>query len=336
MDIGFTTSFPVEIVFAAGHKPVDLNNLFITKEPLKHVQAAESEGFPRNICSWIKGMYYTIMEYDFKTVISVIQGDCSNNHSMMSILQDKGIDVIPFSFPAIRDRQALAREISQLRERFSVSEKQVLEVKRELDLIRKKLLKLDRLTWQERKISGAENHYWLINSSDFQGNPVEYNKKLDDFLSEVDDRPSSFIAEKSRREIRLAFIGVPPIFIDLYEFLAEQSADVIFNEVQRQFAMPYLRKDLIDQYLVFTYPYSAFERLEDITEEVSKRNIDGIISYSQAFCHLQIDNILFKKYLRLPFLTIEGDQPAKLDERTKLRLESFLDVIRFNEPLPKA
>jgi benzoyl-CoA reductase/2-hydroxyglutaryl-CoA dehydratase subunit BcrC/BadD/HgdB len=330
MDIGFTTSFPVEVVFAAGHRPVDLNNIFITGEPQKQVQSAESEGFPRNICSWIKGMYYTILDHDFKTVISVIQGDCSNNHSMMSILQDKGIEVIPFSFPVSRDKQALEREISHLRERFSVTPVQVGEVKKELDAIRCKLVQLDRLTWQERKISGAENHYWLINSSDFTGDPGIYEKKLDEFLKEAENREPLTKTRNSQREIRLAFIGVPPIFRDLYEFISAQEADVIFNEVQRQFSMPYLKDEIIDQYLSFTYPYSVFERLEDIKEEVARRQIDGVISYSQAFCHLQIDNILLKKYINYPFLTIEGDQPAKLDERTKLRLESFLDVIRFN------
>ena len=30
--IAFTSSFPVEVIFAAGHIPVDLNNVFITND----------------------------------------------------------------------------------------------------------------------------------------------------------------------------------------------------------------------------------------------------------------------------------------------------------------
>jgi len=330
MQIGFTTSFPVEVILAAGHSPVDLNNIFITGDPEKSVQSAESNGFPRNICSWIKGIYDTVIVNDIKTVIGVVQGDCSNTHSLMSLLDDRGVEVIPFSFPYYKDKKTLQREIDILRVRFQVSEKQVEEVKTELDQIRKKLLELDRLTYEDRQVSGGENHLWLVSSSDFNGDPVLFNKELDLFLQDAKNRKSvSSLSNNRQREIRLGYIGVPPIFTDLYQFLPELSADIVFNEVQRQFAMPYLKENLVDQYLAFTYPYKVFDRLEDIKREIEIRKIDGIISYSQAFCHRQIDNILLKKYLKLPFLTIEGDQPTKLDERTKLRLESFFDLIRF-------
>jgi len=332
MRIGFTTSFPVEIILAAGHTPVDLNNIFITGEPEKRVYAAESSGFPRNICSWIKGIYDTVMVNDIKTVIGVIQGDCSNTHSLMSLLEDKGVEVIPFSFPYYKDKMTLQREIDILRVRFQVSQKRVDEVKRELDQIRKKLIELDRLTYQERKVSGGENHLWLVSSSDFNGNPVIFNKELEIFLQEAKNRKSlEYSSDNRQREVRLGYIGVPPIFTDLYQYLPEQNTDIVYNEVQRQFAMPFLKETLVDQYLAFTYPYKVFDRLEDIKREIELRKLDGIISYSQAFCHRQIDNILLKKYLRLPFLTIEGDQPTRLDERTKLRLESFLDLIRFKQ-----
>ena len=40
--IGMTTTVPVEVILAAGHVPVDLNNVFITgSEPMRQVEAAE-------------------------------------------------------------------------------------------------------------------------------------------------------------------------------------------------------------------------------------------------------------------------------------------------------
>jgi len=196
-------------------------------------------------------------------------------------------------------------------------------VKKRLDKIRKKLIKLDELTWKENKVTGLENHLWLVNSSDFNGDPDDFEKRLDGFLKEASNR------KPINADFRFGFLGVPPIITDLYDFLLENNVNVVFNEIQRQFSMPYLEEDLVDQYLSYTYPYSIFDRLKDIQIEIKKRKLDAVISYSQSFCHRQIDNILIKKYIDIPVITIEGDQPGNLDARTKLRIESFLDMLRY-------
>ena len=323
MNIGFTTSFPVEIVFAAGHKPIDLNNIFVTGNARKFVEEAEFEGYPRNICSWIKGMYSVALTSEIDAVIGVVEGDCSNTHSLMETLKDKNVEVIPFSFTYIRDRKELEAEINKLEEYFQVEHSDVLKVKKRLDEIRKKLIRLDELTWKENKVTGLENHLWLVNSSDFNSNPDDYENRLDTFLQEVKKR------DPIKTDFRFGFLGVPPIITDFYDFLLEHKTNIVFNEIQRQFSMPYLEENLVDQYLKYTYPYSIFDRLEDIKIEIEKRKLDAVISYSQSFCHRQIDNILIKKYVDIPVLTIEGDQPGKLDARTKLRIESFLDMLRY-------
>lgn len=102
----------------------------------------------------------------------------------------------------------------------------------------------------------------------------------------------------------------------------------MFNEVQRQFAMPYEVDDLVEQYRLYTYPYGVFYRLEDIQKEVEKRQLDGIIHYVQSFCFRQIEDMIYRDKLDLPILTIEGDAPGKVDARTRLRIESFLEMLR--------
>ena len=69
--IGLTTTLPVEAVLAAGLAPVDLNNLFISSpEALARVSAAESAGFPRTVCAWVKGIYATLQDHpEIKAVI---------------------------------------------------------------------------------------------------------------------------------------------------------------------------------------------------------------------------------------------------------------------------
>ena len=64
-----TSSIPVEVLYAAGRVPVDLNNIFITdKDPSALIAQAEEEGFPRSVCAWIKGIFAVA-----KTIPSWIQ-----------------------------------------------------------------------------------------------------------------------------------------------------------------------------------------------------------------------------------------------------------------------
>ena len=55
--------------------------------------------------------------------------------------------------------------------------------------------------------------------------------------------------------------------------------------------------------------------------------MDGVIHYVQAFCYRGIDDIVIKRELDLPVLTIEGEKQNRLDARTKLRLDAFIDML---------
>jgi len=87
-NIGITTTVPIEILIAAGYKPVDLNNVFITdRRPERLVNIAEKAGFPLNCCSWIKGIYGVCMDYGIDTILCVTTGDCSNTIMLMEVLK---------------------------------------------------------------------------------------------------------------------------------------------------------------------------------------------------------------------------------------------------------
>ncbi|MBP7309808.1 MAG: 2-hydroxyacyl-CoA dehydratase [Candidatus Cloacimonetes bacterium] len=318
--IGFTTSLPVEVILAAGHIPIDLNNIFLSTDAQGLVHSAELKGFPRTVCSWIKGNFAAALKADLDEVIGIVQGDCSNTHSLLDLISEEGLPIVRFSFPDNHDYLALDNEIRKLEAHYGVSRAATLAMKQRLDRIRAKLTTLDEWTWKQRLVSGKENHLWQVNASDFQGNPDQFEQELD-----------AFMAVAARRDplptrLRLGYLGVPPIFSNIYEAISELGGEVLYNEVQRQFAMPYLKEDIVDQYLVYTYPYSVFDRLPDIQEQLALRQLDAIISYTQSFCHLQLDNLILKKHLKLPFLTLEGDKPEELDSRTLLRLESFFEV----------
>jgi benzoyl-CoA reductase/2-hydroxyglutaryl-CoA dehydratase subunit BcrC/BadD/HgdB len=130
-------------------------------------------------------------------------------------------------------------------------------------------------------------------------------------------------------EIRLAYIGVPSVYAkELYPYIEKHGTRVVFNEVQRQFAMPEPGESLAAQYSRYTYPYSIHERIKDIKNEIQKRRIDGVIHYVQAFCHRGIGDIVIRDAIDLPMLTLEGNADFFLNGHVKTRIEAFLDMIQ--------
>lgn len=322
--IGFTTTIPVEVILAAQKIPLDLNNVFVNAENSSAmVEFAEEAGYPRTTCGWIKGLYTAALDYDLEALIAVMVGDCSNTQALMETLFLKGVNTIPFAYPFDRDINMLKAHIHKLMDNFQVDITEVEQVKRDLQPIRVLLKELDDMTWQDNLVKGAENHYFLVSSSDFNSNPNKFADELANFIKQAKLR------EPLKEEVRLAFIGVPPIFTDLYDVLESMGARVVFNEVQRQFSMPYDTDDIYEQYIKYTYPYGIFARLDDIVQEINKRNIDGIIHYTQSFCYRQIEDLIVRERLDLPFITLEGDKPGKVDARSRMRLEAFINMIKF-------
>ncbi|MGI6631132.1 MAG: 2-hydroxyacyl-CoA dehydratase family protein [Bacillota bacterium] len=322
--IGLTTTVPVEVIYAGGYIPVDLNNVFITgKETHKYIEKAELAGYPRNLCGWIKGIYGTVLsEPEINKVIAVTQGDCSNTHALMETLELAGIEIIPFAFPFDRDRDLLKLQIEKLMDRLGTNWGEVNKTKEDLDRVRQLVWEIDRLTYEENLVSGWENHLFQVSCSDFNGNPTVFAEEAKAFIEQVQERTPF------ENEIRIGFIGVPPIITDIYHYLEERGGRVVFNEVQRQFTMPFSTEDLIEQYRLYTYPYHVFYRLEDVQREIERRNIDMLIHYTQSFCFRQIEDIIFRNKIKIPILSLEGDRPGPVDARSKMRIDSFLDMMR--------
>ena len=326
--LGFTTSIPVEMVLAGGYQPVDLNNRFITDpDPSGLVREAEELGLSRTLCAWIKGIYaWALAHPEVEKIVAVTQGDCSNTHALMELLSVAGRQVIPFDFPQGRNRQKLVLEMEHLAQALGVDLAQAENTRLELLTLRQDLARLDEMTWQTGRLTGAENHLWLVSASDFNGDPANFHGELREFLAAAGSRP------RSKARVRLGLLGVPPIMSDLHETLWELGGAVVYNEVARQFAMPPLPPDrpdsLTDQYLRYTYPYDVFGRIADIAREVEKRRLDGLVHYTQSFCFRQMQDLVLREQLRVPMLTLEGDRVGPVDSRTRMRLEAFIDVLR--------
>ena len=323
--IGITTTVPIEILIAAGYQPVDLNNVFITdSSPEQLVNIAEKTGFPLNCCSWIKGIYGVCMNYGIDTILCVTTGDCSNTIMLMEVLKLKGLKVIPFAYPDQPAPQRMQHALETLAEALGTTIEAADRIRVELEPGRHLALELDQLTWQQGLVSGWENHLWLVSTSDFNQDYHKYYHQLQKLLADCHQRQPY-----PKDMLRLAYIGVPSVYgQDLYHYLEDNRARVVFNEIQRQFAMPEPGNSLAEQYSNYTYPYSIYHRLNDITTELERRQVDGVIHYVQAFCHRGIGDIIFRDTLKLPILTLEGNDDFLLTHHIKTRIEAFLDILK--------
>ena len=321
--IGITATVPVEIILAAGLIPVDLNNLFIASpHPDRLVAGAEAAGFSHGICSWIKGIYSVVLDQGIGRVIAVTGGDCSNTVALGEVLEERGVEVITFEYPLDRSREALLEQMERLQKRLSATWAGIDAARSRLGSIRSKLKELDELTFRDNLVTGLENHLFLVGSSDFNGDPDRFEVELGAFLGSAMQR------EAGRNEIRLGYLGVPPILGGFYEFIETLGARVVFNEVQRQFSMPYEGSDIVEQYVLYTYPYDVKGRLRDIEQAIEERGLHGLIHYTQTFCYRQIHDIILRERLSIPILTLEGDRPGMLDGRTAFRIETFVEMLR--------
>jgi benzoyl-CoA reductase/2-hydroxyglutaryl-CoA dehydratase subunit BcrC/BadD/HgdB len=322
--IGITTTVPVEILIAAGYEPVDLNNVLVSEaDPGRLITIAERAGFPLNCCSWIKGIYGVCLDRGIEDVICVTSGDCSNTIMLRETLKLKGLNAMAFAYPDRPDKKQMDYALEKLAATLGTTLKAAEKVRKELQPVRDLALKLDEMTWRENKASGGENHLWLVSASDFNGDKEKYQRELQELINTCDRR-----LPYPDDEIRLGYIGVPAVYAkEFYHFIEKQGARVVFNEVQRQFAMPEPGESLAEQYSNYTYPYSIQERIKDIKTEIERRQIVGVIHYVQAFCHRGIGDIVFRSAIDLPMLTLEGNADFFLNTHVKTRIEAFLDMI---------
>ena len=336
--IGLTTTIPVEAVFAAGLVPVDLNNIFVSNPQRdQFIERALEEGFPQGSCAWLKGIFgATVARGGPRRVIGVVRGDCDGTDILLEALELEGIEVIAFAYPLPPNREDMERELRRFCSRLGTSLEAAESWRPRLAPVREALHEADRLCWEGNRLTGREAHGWLVSSSDFEGDPDAYLLRLLEFLAEARDREP--LDRRGGlpfgREVRLGYIGVPPITPEIFDLAEPLGARFVFHEVQRQFSMLAgdggAPEDLASQYLSYTYPYDVRGRALDINRQSELRRLDGIVHYVQSFCHRNMEDVIFIKTLDKPLLTVECDCPGGLGATAWARLENFVQVLGEN------
>ncbi|MCD8352000.1 MAG: 2-hydroxyacyl-CoA dehydratase [Planctomycetaceae bacterium] len=319
--IGITTTVPVEIIYAAGRTPVDLNNIFVADPDANRLVAyAEERGFPQSACAWTKGLYGAIHTRGIKEVVGVIEGDCSNTYALCEILESEGITVHPYGYPVSRRPDDLEEALRRFAASLGTTLEAAEAVKPRLDEVRAIAGEIYALAGQGRVHSG-ELFGALLNTSDFFGDPDKCQADLEAMLATAKAAP-----EPATPPLRLSCCGVPTILADLWDVFEGLGARFVDHEVPRQFALlDGIGKGMVETYIRYTYPYDVFRRIEDVTTEAERQGARGLIHYVQSFCHRQIEDRLWRERVSMPILTLEADRPGRVDERTRTRIEAFME-----------
>jgi predicted CoA-substrate-specific enzyme activase len=326
--IGLFSTVPVEVLLAAGMQPLDLNNLFVQDaNPGRFLAAADAAGVPMTVCAWTRGLYGVCKLLGLERVVLVTQGDCFANHALGRRLAQEGVEVLQFAYPSpfSPDPAAeLGRALEVFCQRLGTSLEAAEAVRRELIPLRRALGRLDRETWETGRVTGWENHQWLLSSTDLGGRePGEYLAGLEAFLKTIAGRPPM-----PPPNPRLGVFGVPTALTDLHQRAKEFGASVGYNESPFDFAMTAEAGSLGQQYLGLAWPLGVPRRLAKAAQEGRRRGLDGFVVYEQLFCHHGVTASLPAEHLGVPVLRLEGGEPGALEPRDLLRLEAFVNSLK--------
>jgi benzoyl-CoA reductase/2-hydroxyglutaryl-CoA dehydratase subunit BcrC/BadD/HgdB len=183
--------------------------------------------------------------------------------------------------------------------------------------LKQKALELDSMRI-DGKISGETAFKLMVSISDLQGDIESFESAINNIQKEDFDYTT-----------RVALLGVPPINYDFHKVLESLGFHVVFDELPYEFTrlsgnnMDELAKNYCD----YTFARNIEFRLNFLKNELKRRNVEGIIHYTQFACHHLLEDEILRKNLNYPFLTIQGDLPGKTSRSALLRLEAFSEML---------
>jgi len=243
---------------------------------------------------------------------------------MARLLERVGVKVVEFNFPVAKhDRPGVMQvELEEFRKALSASRSNVESWFGRLQPVRTLLDKVDRLCWEEGRLPGAEARLLHLRSTDMDGDPVLFSRRLEKALSQ-------FSSAARRHGPRIALFGVPSAITGLAEKIEAMAALLVLCETEHDFAMIPAAQTIEQQYLDYAYPYGIEARLDKFLRLAREREVEGVVVYSQSFCHHNLELTRVERVLRpLPTVVIESDVPASLSPRDLVRLEGFLSIVR--------
>ncbi len=305
--VGITALIPPELIFACRKKPCDVNNFI----PASSLQPAS------RLCAWTAIWRDMILKkkLSLDQLVVVAGGDCHNALVDGQKVAMGGVDTFYFFYPFVEDIEYLGKQLQDLSSFLGgiKDEKAFLAVKR----IKEIGLELDRKR-VDGKVSATAAFSAMVSLSDMRGDVTLFENTLRAIEEENIDYTS-----------RVALLGVPPIYRDFHDVTAEFGMHVVYDELPYEFARlsGTNMDELASNYCDYTFARELEFRLDFLERELEKRNVDGVIHYTQYACHHLLEDDVLRTRLDYPLLTIQGDLPGRTPQQVKLRLEAFSEML---------
>lgn len=308
--IAITALVPPEIIYACNKIPLDLNNFVPT-----------SNLHPMNkLCAWCAIWRDSLLGgmVDVNKLVVVASGDCSNSLKEGERVEFSGIPTSYFFYPLDGDKSSLKIQIESLCSFLGGIEDKSLF--RQACNVKNKALEIDDMRIND-ELTSSTCFKKLISCSDFGGNINSFEKNLCKTLEITEDVDYSS---------RVALIGIPPIYKDFHKTAEELGLHIVYDELPFEFARisGTTMDELAKNYSNYTFARKLSFRLGFLKRELKKRDIDGVIHYTQHTCHHNLEDGILRKEIEKPFLTIQGDMPSSTPEQIKLRLEAFSEMLK--------
>ena len=307
--VGITAMVPPELVYGCGQVPVDLNNI-----------APESTAVPRGkLCAWTAIWRDALLSGKLKVdrLAVVAGGDCHNALADGQRVAMSGIPTHYFFYPFDGDVVYMEDQLRKF-EQFlgGVVDPGIIA---RVATIKALALELDAARARgEVPGSVAFNH--MIALCDLGGDPERFEASIRLALEGRGGATS---------KVRVALVGVPPIYPDFHEVAEGFGLQVVFDELPWEFARCGGRTlgSMAASYATYTFARPLEHRLELLERELQDRKVDGVIHYTQYACHHMLEDDTLRSRLDMPILTVQGDLPRRCPEQEKLRLEAFAELL---------
>ncbi|KCZ72629.1 Benzoyl-CoA reductase/2-hydroxyglutaryl-CoA dehydratase subunit, BcrC/BadD/HgdB [Candidatus Methanoperedens nitroreducens] len=305
--IGITALVSPELIFACRGEPFDVNNII----PASRIYPANK------LCAWTAIWKEMLLkrEIAIDSLVVVAGGDCHNALVDGQKAAMSGIPTHFFFYPFDGDPEYLELQLYRLSDFLGGIES--FEKFKEIKRLKELGQMIDKRRCQG-KISSGEAFRILISFSDLLGD-------LNRFKRAIESIRESNIEIKNR----VALIGVPPIYYDFHETAESLGLQIVFDELPYEF----IRhggtdiREIARDYCDYTFARPLDFRIDFLRKELERRDVDGVIHYTQFACHHMLEDEVLRAELDYPILTIQGDLPGNTPQQIKLRLEAFREML---------
>ncbi|UCF07698.1 MAG: 2-hydroxyacyl-CoA dehydratase [Thermoplasmata archaeon] len=306
--VGITALVPPELIFACRMSPCDINNS-VPKAGLRPAS---------KLCAWTAVWRDMILarQLEIDRLVVVAGGDCHNALVDGQKVEYSGVPTHYFFYPFEEDYSFLCEQLEKLSSFLGgIEDPSMFDA---VARLKERTLDIDRKR-KEGDISAINAFEIMVAASDMKGDL----NKFEDMVDNVKEEPVEYKA-------RIALLGVPPIHYDFHKILKSLGLHVVYDELPYEFTRLTGRNmdELAKNYLNYTFARKLSFRLDFLEKELKRRNVDGVIHYTQFACHHLLEDDMMRKRLDYPWLVIQGDMPHRTPSQVKTRLEAFAEMLQ--------